>query len=389
MKIRSSRPKFTQEERPQRPKTVLLTPEEEDELADYITELQKIVLRLTINDVMILANQVAEKHNKKLLFRNNAIMAERLWVLDLMRRHPKIILRIPDINSKPGGFNMAEIDYFYKHLSEVYDVKKIPPDRIYTTDYVKIFLGESTTYIINQIGNKDNKDGIIIRAKLCFSTDGHYMPPMMIFPQKHRPDLTNNDDAWRIFMPNGSLTNELFLQWLRRFIFLSGAKKEQQVLLLFDGQPMYTKSIEIVKITRNNGVNMISFPPFTQNKLQPTDDVFINELSKAYDKVVETWFQLNPGNKLTTDHVVKLFDKILSEETAAIAAIEAFKRCGIYPLNTNLFTENDFIPVVTKPQIYKEKTPPPTNTNQNLFSSSKYYFDLYYNPRPGCSFWPD
>ncbi|XP_045542764.1 uncharacterized protein LOC123723613 [Papilio machaon] len=387
MKIRPSRPKPIVEVRSQRQKTVLLTPEEEDELTNYIIELQKIVLRLTINDVIIIANQLAEKHNKKLIFRNNAIMAERLWVFNLMKRHPKIILQIPNINSKSVGFNVAELDYFYKTLNGFYNVKKNPPDRIYTIDYIKIFLGESSTYIINQTKNKENKDGIILKAILCLNADGHYLPSMIIFPQKQQPDLTYKESAWKICIPNSSLTNE-FLQWLRRFIFLSGAKKEQQVLLLFDGQLMYTKSIEIVNITRNNGINMICFPPCTQNRLQPIDDVFINDLSKAYEKVVEIWLQSNPGNKLTAENVVNLFDKILSKEAATFAATEAFKRCGIYPLDMNLFTESDFIPVERKVQVDKE-TPPPTNTNHETVRSSKHYYDLYYNPRPGCSFWPD
>lgn len=391
MKIRPSRPKPTIQVTPLRPKNILFTPEEENELTDYIIELQKIVFRLTINDVIIIAKQLAEKYNKKLPIRTNAIMAERLWVLDLMKRYPKINLQIPDINSKCGCFNMAELDYFYKTLSEAYDVKKITPNRIYNTDFIKICIGENNTYIINRTRNKEHVNSVflsnIITVKVCFNAEGNYMPSI-ISPQKNSPDLTKIRDASRIVTPNMTPTNELFSQWFRRFIFFSGAKKEQQVLLLFDGKPSYTKSIEIVKITRDNGVNIVSFPPCTENKVQPIDEIFINDLSKAYEKVVETWLELNPKSKLTAKQGADLFDKTLSEEAAAVAAIEAFKRCGIYPLKTDLFTESDFIPVVTKVEIIKEKTPLPMKKNYETFSSNRYY-DLYYNPRPGCSFWPD
>ncbi|XP_068629960.1 uncharacterized protein [Battus philenor] len=371
----------------------------ETELVNYVLQLQKILFRLTLNDVRSLAEQLLKKNKTNYKCRTNASSAGHQWVLGFMKRHPEVILRIPPKNSNSADFETAELEIFYKFLSQLYEHHQISSDRIYNTDDIEISvqnvdesivrIGKKAT-VYRSVGEKDK-----IATKICINAENGYIPNMTILPSNHlQDDLKTNAShgTWSVYSDNGCITTELFIQWLKRFINISGATKERPVLLLFDRHAIYMKNVDVIKMTRDNGVIIVSFPPHTRKLLQPLNKEFMDTLKKYYDETVKSWLQSNPGHRISVEEIPALFDKAFYRITTNTLAKEGFRKCGIFPLDCTIFKDSDFLPPIPKQvRVYQEQTPPlaPIKILQQTTKTNNNYLDLYNNPRPGCSFWPD
>ncbi|KAK9703509.1 hypothetical protein QE152_g29297 [Popillia japonica] len=80
------------------------------------------------------------------------------------------------------------------------------------------------------------------------------------------------------------------------------------------------------------------------HKTQPLDPVFFKALKSNYDQVADNWQSSHPGQTITVYDVAELF-KTAYERTATLEkAIVLFRVAGIYPLDSTVFSEENFLP---------------------------------------------
>ena len=123
--------------------------------------------------------------------------------------------------------------------------------------------------------------------------------------------------------------------------------KEKPILLLLDGHASHTKNIEVIDYAREHHVILLCTPPHCTHKLQHLDVAFMRPLSTYYSAEVKKLLREHPGRIVTPYQVAKLFGAAYLQAGTMITAINGFRKCGIWPVDRNVFTEADFIAAET------------------------------------------
>ena len=173
------------------------------------------------------------------------------------------------------------------------------------------------------------------------------MPPLMVFPLVRR----NNDylkgalaGGWAEFTSSGWMQSDIFYKWMQKFIEFSRATKEKPVLLILDGHSTHAKNPDLIDLAVENGVTMISFPPHTTHKLQPLDLGLMKPLSTFMTGELRKTIRKQEGKPVSMKQLFELFSKAFLKAATLETAVNSFKKPGIYPLDRNVFTDNDFLP---------------------------------------------
>ena len=73
-------------------------------------------------------------------------------------------------------------------------------------------------------------------------------------------------------------------------------------------------------------------------------------LSTAYTQAVNSWLRLHTGRVVTLAQVPQLFNEAFVRTATAKTAINGFRKCGIYPVDRNIFQDYEFSPSVPTDQ---------------------------------------
>ncbi len=339
--------------------TSVFTPEQETDLKVYLTQMEGQLFGLTINELCILAFQIAERNNIKHPFNVEIGSAGRCWVKGFLKRNPTLTIRKPEATSaaRAMGFNQVAVGKFFDLLENQVDKLKFTGDRIFNCDETGITVnpkGHSKIIALKgrrQVGTVTSAErGQTVTAEICVSASGSYVPPMLIYPRKRMQQEFETglpSGAWAEVQETGWMTKELFLTWFKRFVTFTGASKERPVLLVLDGHKTHTKNLELIDMAREKGVVLLCLPPHCSHRLQPLDVAFMKPLSGYYENEVRTWLRTNPGKVVTLHQISSLFGKAFVRSATMTTAVNGFRKTGIWPVDRNVFDKSDFLPSAT------------------------------------------
>jgi hypothetical protein len=111
--------------------------EQEEELVNYILDMEVRMYGLTTHDVRSLAYQLAERNgiaNHPFSLENK--IAGRDWLFGFQKRHPGLSLRVPEATSvaRAKAFNKPVVSKFFDLLKAEYQKHNYPAHRIYNVD---------------------------------------------------------------------------------------------------------------------------------------------------------------------------------------------------------------------------------------------------------------
>ncbi|XP_023312376.1 uncharacterized protein LOC111692555 [Anoplophora glabripennis] len=254
----------------------------------------------------------------------------------------ELVEYLKEMEARLFGLSTLELRSLAYQLAVKNDKYKLGPDRIYSCDETGISsVSKTKSKIISRRGRKQvgslssAERGQTVTVEICVSAAGSYMPPMLIFPRKRmKAQLLNNSARGTTSHCNASgwMTTDVFVSWFKSFIQFSRASKDNPVLLLLDGHATHTKNIELIDVARENGVVIICFPPHCTHRLQPLDVSFMKPLSVYYDQAAIAWLRSNPA---------------CIQAAIMSTAINGFRKCGIWPFNPENFTDADFLAAET------------------------------------------
>lgn len=350
----------------------VFTTDQEEELASYIKDMESRLFGLSRKEVRQLAYQLAETNQIQNNFDKATKTAGEDWLTGFLKRNPSLSVRKPEATSvaRAMGFNREAVKAFFKLLTDIVDKHKITPDKLFNVDETGMTtVSKSVGKVIATKGRKQvgclssAERGQLFTVEICVSANGSFMPPMFIFPRKRlKPELMDGapTNSWAECNEKGWVTQEIFAKWFRKFVSWSGATKDQPVLLLLDGHASHVKNLEIIYLARDNGVNILCFPPHCTHKLQPLDVSFMKPLSTFYGDEVKKWLRTNPGRVVTHFQVTSLFSNAFLRAATMLVAVNGFRKTGIWPVNPNVFRDYEYLASETTDISLEEVRSPPT-----------------------------
>lgn len=352
--------KFKQRKSDSLGRAPVFTEEQEREFASHCKELARLFFGITATDLREAAFKYAEANHIKHSFNREKGMAGPDWFRNFLKRNPDLSLRKPEATSvnRISAFNKTEVDRFFNNLEQVQDKYHFGPDRIYNVDET----GCSTTPRevskrlaptgLKQFGTITSWErGKNVTVICAVSATGAFVPPLFIFPRlRMSPHLERNGPAGAVYTctKNGWSNEEVFMMWLKHFQAKVSSTIDNPVLLILDNHSSHI-SITIYEFCKNHGIVMLSIPPHTSHRLQPLDLTFFAALKSAYSRQCNLFLKRKitcpeKENKLTPYDISEIF-KLAYEQVANVEkGVSGFAAAGIFPMNPEKFTEDDFAP---------------------------------------------
>lgn len=336
-------------------KKTVFTPEQERELVEHIKDMESRMYGLTKQDVLSLAYQLAEKNKIPHPFSAERGKAGVDWLKGFRKRNPDIALRSPESTSaaRARAFNKPVVNKFFSIWKDTQEKQPIPPHRIFNVDETSLCtVPTKNTKVFAQSGRKQvarvtsAERGDTTTAVICCSAAGNFIPPMFIFRRlRMKLELMDGAPPGSAYACNASgwMKLEVFDQWFDHFLAHVKPSEDDPAVLFLDGHLSHTKNLSVVLKARENHVKIICLPPHCTHKLQPLDVGVMYPLSVYHNQELEKWMNNHPGRVVSVFQITKVFTGAYLKAAVPLNAIKGFEKCGIYPLNQDVFTDVDFV----------------------------------------------
>lgn len=331
----------------------VFTPEQEKQIAERCIAVSKIFHGITSLGVRRAAFEFAVKNKIKHNFNAGKRLAGMDWFSGFLRRNPTLSIRQPQSLSlnRISSFNREEVDRFFTNLQSVMEEHNFEQARIYNVDETGTTIVNLPDKIVAEKGAKrvgtlaSGERGRNVTVICAFNALGSYIPPLFVFPRKRMTFLLSKDGpagAAYFCSDNGWSNEDIFVEWLKHFVKHSNATVKNPVLLVLDNHSSHC-SLKAYDFCKKNGIVMLSLPPHSSHRMQPLDVSFFGPLKKAFRSECDLQMKNNSFQKLTHYDVASLFNKAYSRVATIAKGIAGFKASGIFPINPNVFTNEDFL----------------------------------------------
>ena len=329
--------------------------EEEAQLKEYFMQASKAHYGLSTKAGRSLAYDFAKRKDLKIpsSWRKNGCAGED-WFSSFLKRSPELSLRRPEGTSmaRATGFNKESVTLFYDNLEEVMKKHAFEPSDIYNADETGFMTVQNVSKgrIIacrneKQVGLITSAErGSLVTAMCCVNAIGNSIPPFMIFPRVHFKDhmiLGAPPGTVGVAHSSGWMTAENFTKFIQHFIKSTKCSQEHKVLLILDNHESHV-SVESLKLAKENGVVVLTFPPHCSHKLQPLDRTVYGPMKSYYNSAANSHMISRPGSRLTIYNVAELVGKAFPLAATPRNITSGFKCTGIYPLDRHIFADEDF-----------------------------------------------
>lgn len=339
-------------------KTVL-TVQQEKELVNVLLDMEQKLFGVSIKDVKKHVFYYCSKNGIENPFNQNKRQAGKDWLKDFLKRNPELSIRKPEAVSiqRAIGFNKHKVKIFFDNLKKLLFSEKgtmlIPPENIYNVDESGFTTVHKPGKVLAKKGKKSvgamtsGEKGKNVTVVCCVSAVGHYIPPLFIFPRvRLRPEFLDRGPVGAIgaATPSGWINEEVFEKWFDHFlkIVVPGGRSDP-VLLILDGHTSHTRNLGVIEKAKKNNVILLSLPSHCTHKLQPLDVAVFKSINIFYDQAAETWMTQHPGRTVTEKDIPELFKSAYEKGATIKNAASGFAKCGIFPFNPEVFTDEDFV----------------------------------------------
>ncbi|XP_018052930.1 PREDICTED: uncharacterized protein LOC108690251 isoform X1 [Atta colombica] len=176
----------------------------------------------------------------------------------------------------------------------------------------------------------------------CLSAAGYYVPPALIFPRKkYKPEFCKRAPQNTLSMASdcGSMNSELFVSWLKHFTKYVTASQDRPVLLILDNHISHC-SLPAINYCQENGIILLSLPPYASYKLQPLEIACFGSLKKFMAEECNRLISQHPDRSITICQIGEIFRTAYHKTVSIDKAINAFRDTGIFPQNPSVFRED-------------------------------------------------
>lgn len=327
--------------------------EQEKILASHLQTMSNKFYGLTREQFRKVCYSVAKRMGIEKRFNQVSQTAGKDWLSGFLQRHPELSIRKAEAISinRILGFNKTEVMRFFNNLERLMMQHHFEPTMIYNVDETGITTVQETEKVIAPKGQKrvgsvtSWERGKTITVICAMSASGSFIPPLFIFPRKrHSPQLEKDGPHGAVYTcsHNGWTNENIFILWLRHFIKHTKPTADTPVLLILDNHNSHA-TLEACDLAKENHVVMLSIPPHSSHRLQPLDVAFYSPLKRAYNKECNLHIKSRNLEKITPYDIAGLFNKAYTRVASIEKGVSSFQATGIYPMDPEIFCDDDFI----------------------------------------------
>lgn len=281
-------------------------------------------------------------------------MAGIEWMKGYMRRHQALSLRKPKNTSlsRATSFNKTNVDAFQNNYYQVMEKFSFTEERIYNLDERGVMTVVQAPYIIAASGIKQvgqvvsGERGKKVTMCAIISASGNPVPPVFVYPRTRMIDsLLTGAPSGSVSFPNcpesGWMTASIFLKVLEHLKKYSKRSREDPILLIIDNHETHC-SLETIVYAKENGIVLLTFPPHFSHRLQPLDVGVLGPFKAKFKVACNDWMLNHSGRTITIHNIAEIVGIAYATSFTINNIKEAFKKPGIWPVNRNAFTGEDF-----------------------------------------------
>ncbi|XP_026736810.1 uncharacterized protein LOC113500286 [Trichoplusia ni] len=348
---------------------------QESSLADYLKTSAKMCHGLTTKQVRELAYQYAvrlELSSTPSSWNENN-MASLDWLKGFLKRNDSLSVRKPENTSlaRTTSFNRHNVQNFFCNLEKCYLKHEFPANMIWNLDETGCTTVTNTPKIVAQAGAKrvgqisSTERGSLVTMLAFANAAGGSIPPVFIFPRvRFKEHMLESGPTGALGLANlsGCITEECFLKALKHFVGFVKPTAESPALIVLDNHNTHI-TINVVLYARTNNLIILTFPPHCSHRLQPLDLTVFGPFKARYRASMNDWMTSNPGETVTIYNVAQFARDAFYAAFSMNNITSGFKNSGIWPINKNIFTDEDFLPafVTDRP----EPLPNSTDCDEN------------------------
>ncbi len=137
------------------------------------------------------------------------------------------------------------------------------------------------------------------------------------------------------------IKEEHFLDFLKHFVRFAKYSKDFPVLVLVDNHSSHL-CCEALDYAKQNGISILSFPPYCTHKLQLLDRRVFGPLKHYINTACDDWSVRNPGIRFSIYDIPEVLKVSLPLAFTEQIIKAGFSAKGIHLFNLLIFTETDF-----------------------------------------------
>ena len=350
--------------------SLVFTAEEENVLSEYLIQCSKMFHGVTPKQAREIAYQMALKNGKEFpeSWAENE-EAGREWMKAFMKRNSNLTLRKPEATSlaRAGAFNRHNVEEFFGNLSDVLKKTGVSGGRILNLDETGFTTVQRPAKVLagkgeRQVGKVTSAErGELVTMCVAVTATGGYLPPAFVFPRKIlRESLMEGtpECSLQLCHSSGWMTPDNFETVIKHIVKHMSATKENPVVLILDNHVSHV-SLNVLMLAKESGVHIVTLPPHTSHKLQPLDVAVFGPMKTSFNKQVDSWMLQNPGKPLRLLNMGKLMGLALIRSATPANILSGFRAAGIWPLDSEIFTDDDFLPasVTDRPEPKEASVP--------------------------------
>ena len=278
----------------------VLTPHEENKIVDYIFKMQDRGHPLTAAELRL---KVAIATQTRSIPWSARGVPGKGWLRRFRSRHPEISSR------RSHGLEVARacalcpttVESLYANLERLYTTYTYPPTHIWNCDESGVQAGRARgATVLARRGSRsvhsiepDEKEHLSVLS--CVNADGGCIPNFYILKGSYflQDYIANFEEGVVMGMqPNTWMTRWLFESWISHFLEClkrgPGVDLTNRHLLILDGHNSHV-TLEVVKISMESGLDIVSLPSHTSHALQPLDIACFKPFKTAFRQIRDAW----------------------------------------------------------------------------------------------------
>lgn len=136
--------------------------------------------------------------------------------------------------------------------------------------------------------------------------------------------------------PKAWMTNILFQKWMLHFIHsvpeLYGISPTSRHLLILDGHKSHV-SLDVIRIAKAKGLDLLTFPSHTSHAMQPLDVTCFKPFKQSFRAYRDKWTLDHPGQMPIKDDLAQWVSFALKRALSKENITKGFQVTGIFLLN--------------------------------------------------------